>query len=75
MKAYKKKGFILGLIIFIFMMFLPAPSGLNETGWSVAAIVILMAIWWATEAVPVAVTALLPLACFPMLGVTKSHQH
>ena len=29
-----------------------------------------MAIWWATEAVPVAVTALLPLACFPMLGVT-----
>jgi sodium-dependent dicarboxylate transporter 2/3/5 len=28
-----------------------------------------MAIWWATEALPVAVTALLPLALFPLLNV------
>lgn len=30
-----------------------------------------MAIWWATEAVPIAVTALLPLVAFPLLGVTS----
>ena len=30
---------------------------------------ILMAIWWATEAVPIAVTALLPIVMFPLLGI------
>ena len=30
---------------------------------------ILMAIWWATEAVPIAVTALLPIVVFPLLGI------
>lgn len=33
------------------------------------AIAILMAIWWITEAVPLAVTALLPVALFPLFGV------
>jgi sodium-dependent dicarboxylate transporter 2/3/5 len=28
-----------------------------------------MGVWWATEAVPVAVTALVPLALFPLLGI------
>ena len=52
-------------------MFSPAPSGLSEVGWDVAAVAVLMAIWWATETVPVAITALLPLALFPLLGVTS----
>jgi len=30
-----------------------------------------MATWWATEAVPIAATALLPLVCFPLLGVVN----
>ena len=71
MNVYKKKGFLIGLIVFVLMMILPSPSGLNDTGWSVAAIVTLMAIWWATEAIPVPVTALLPLALFPLVGVAS----
>ena len=71
MKAYKKKGFGFGLFVFILMLFLPAPEGLSSQGWSVAAIVTLMAIWWATEAIPVAVTALLPLALFPLIGIVS----
>lgn len=34
-----------------------------------AAIALLMAIWWITEAIPLAVTALLPVALFPLFGV------
>ena len=71
MKVYKKKGFIFGLLVFIVMQILPAPEGLSSEGWSVAAIVSLMAIWWATEAIPVAVTALLPLALFPLIGIVS----
>ena len=70
MQAYNKKGFWIGLAAFFFILLSPNPESLPSVGWAVAAVTLLMAIWWATEAVPVAVTALLPLACFPMLGVT-----
>ncbi len=70
MQAHKKRGFWIGLATFFFILFSPNPESLSSVGWAVAAVTLLMAIWWATEAVPVAVTALLPLACFPMLGVT-----
>jgi len=33
------------------------------------AIALLMAIWWITEAIPLAVTALLPVVLFPLFGV------
>jgi len=33
------------------------------------AIAVLMAVWWITEAVPLAVTALIPVALFPLFGV------
>ena len=65
MQAYKKKGFWIGLLLFIACNLLPPPPGLSESGWVVASVTMLMAAWWATEAVPVAVTALLPLTLFP----------
>ncbi|MFH2055472.1 MAG: SLC13 family permease, partial [bacterium] len=34
-----------------------------------AAVAVLMAIWWITEAIPIPATALLPVALFPLLGV------
>ena len=69
MQAYKKKGFWIGLSIFLIMLLSPPPESLSSVGWAVAAVTLLMAIWWATEAVPVAITALLPLALFPILQV------
>jgi len=39
---------------------------------TMAALVALMAIWWVTEAVPVAATALLPLVLFPAVGVMEA---
>nr|WP_245531640.1 DASS family sodium-coupled anion symporter [Corynebacterium capitovis] len=37
----------------------------------VAATTVLMAVWWMTEAIPLAATALLPIAIFPLAGVAK----
>lgn len=34
-----------------------------------AAVAILMAVWWITEAIPLAATALIPLILFPLLGI------
>ncbi len=36
---------------------------------TVAAITILMGVWWMTEAIPLAATALIPLVIFPLAGV------
>ncbi len=38
-----------------------------------AAIAVLMAVWWMTEAIPVYATALLPLALFPLFGISGIH--
>lgn len=51
------------------MLTVGPPDSLSLVGWRTAAIGILMAIWWATEAVPIAVTALLPIVLFPLFGV------
>ena len=59
----------------------PPPDGLSQQGWWTAAVGIWMAIWWMTEALPLAVTALLPVVLFPILGVrsvgatTPSYAH
>jgi hypothetical protein len=37
----------------------------------VAGLFLLMAIWWATEAIPMAVTSLLPLAILPLFGILE----
>ena len=37
----------------------------------VAATTALMAVWWMTEAIPLAATALLPIAIFPVMGVAE----
>lgn len=39
-----------------------------------AAVAVWMAVWWMTEAVPMAATSLLPLALFPLLGVIGAEQ-
>lgn len=64
-----KVGLVLGGFLFLLMTMLPAPAGLTPAAWRTAAVGVLMAVWWVTEAIPIPATALLPLALFPLLGV------
>lgn len=47
---------------------------LSHAARACVSMVLWMAIWWFTEAVPIAVTALLPIVCFPLLGVATPAQ-
>ena len=44
----------------------PAPSMLALLAW--------MSLWWLTEAIPVALTALLPAAMLPIMGILSAKQ-
>lgn len=65
----RRLGLVAGPVLFLVVLLLPAPAGMMAPAWSTAAVGILMAVWWVTEAIPIAATALLPLVLFPVLGV------
>ena len=67
----KSVGFFVGIIASLIVLFLPESDGLAPEAQRAAAIFVLMGIWWATEAVPIAITALIPLVFFPLLGVAS----
>ncbi|MEC9242446.1 MAG: anion permease, partial [Gemmatimonadota bacterium] len=71
MRRIQWAGFIGGAIAFLLILVLPAPEGLTPTGWRTAAVAVLMAVWWMTEAIPITATALIPLVFFPALGVLE----
>jgi sodium-dependent dicarboxylate transporter 2/3/5 len=62
-------GFWGGLAVFAAMLLMPAPTGMETTAWHVAALTILMATWWMTQALPLTVTALLPFLALPLMGI------
>ena len=71
-RSYQNVGLLLGPIIFILMMlFSDHQDVMSMIAWRVAAVGLLMAIWWATEALPVAVTALVPLVTFDILEISS----
>lgn len=70
LETYQIVGRILGPAIFVLMLVIDQWQGVMSTeAWRVAAVGLWMATWWATEAIPVPVTALLPLVLFDPLGV------
>jgi sodium-dependent dicarboxylate transporter 2/3/5 len=58
-----------GLLVFVLMLLLPAPAGMSPAAWRTTAIIVLMASWWMTEALPLTATALVPFLAFPLLGI------
>ena len=74
-------GLVLGPAAAVAVLASPAPEGLSQQGWWTAAVGLWMALWWMTEALPLAVTALLPVILFPLLDLrgieetTPSYAH
>ena len=66
-------GLIGGAALFVIMLLLPAPAGMEPAAWRIAALVALMAAWWMTEAIPLTATALLPFLLVPVFGVMPAN--
>lgn len=64
----KKIGFILGPLTFIILMFIGPFEGLSQPAHSILSSTLWIAIWWITEAIPIAATALIPIVLFPLSG-------
>ncbi|WNJ19380.1 DASS family sodium-coupled anion symporter [Pontibacter sp. G13] len=64
-------GFWLGPLVALVIWLGVSPEGLSQEGVAVLAGTCWMAIWWMTEAVPIAATALLPLILFPLSGAVE----
>lgn len=65
-------GLVAGLAAFGATFLIEPPAGMTPGAWIVAGTMLLMICWWATEALPFAATALVPLAILPALGVTPA---
>jgi sodium-dependent dicarboxylate transporter 2/3/5 len=64
----KSIGLVAGPALAALMLVLGAPEGLSGPAWATAALLVLMAIWWATEPIPIPATSLLPLIVLPLVG-------
>ncbi len=62
-------GLALGPLWLLMCLVLPAPAGMDTGAWHCAGLALLMATWWATEAIPIPATSLLPLVVAPALGI------
>lgn len=91
----KRIGFILGIVLFLLILFIQVPSSFLSTAQqvvvqqqadidarslaasmqSVLAVLVLMIVWWLTEAVALPATALLPAVLFPLLKVSGLHEN
>lgn len=68
----KRIGLLLGPLLFLLTYLFVHPAGLSPAGTAVLAVTAWTAVWWITEAIPIAVTSLLPMILFPLTGVLSA---
>ena len=64
----KNIGLFLGPILFILVRLVIEVEGLSDEANAILASTLWIATWWITEAIPIAVTSLLPIILFPLSG-------
>ncbi|MEZ5041463.1 MAG: DASS family sodium-coupled anion symporter [Saprospiraceae bacterium] len=64
----KNIGLLGGPLSFVMILLFVHPQGMKPEAIAVLASTLWIAIWWITEAIPIAVTSLLPIALFPLTG-------
>lgn len=65
-------GLVLGGGVLLFTIILPPPlADLSRSAWLALGMALLMAIWWTSDALPIAVTALVPIALAPLLSLSS----
>ena len=69
MSIFQKIGFFLGLLILILILIFADLDPTNPNLTKMAAVASLMAVWWITEAIPLAATSLIPILIFPLTGI------
>jgi solute carrier family 13 (sodium-dependent dicarboxylate transporter), member 2/3/5 len=67
----RRAGRWAGVAVALLVLLLPVGSAEDVPARRTAAVAALMAVWWLTEAIPLAATALLPLVLFPALGILR----
>ncbi|MBA6152022.1 SLC13 family permease [Gelidibacter maritimus] len=67
----KTIALILGPLSFFILTLIDKPQDMPESAHFMLGVTIWVAIWWTTEAVPIAATALLPLILFPLTGIMR----
>ncbi len=67
----QRVGLVLGAVLFLLIVGLVELDPANPAVTRMAAVAVLMAVWWITDAIPLYATALLPLVLFPALGIAS----
>ena len=70
----RRIGLLVGPALAALMLLAGAPDGLSNAAWGTGALMLLMAVWWATEAIPIPATSLLPLVVLPLVGAGSPGQ-
>ncbi|MDH4224755.1 MAG: SLC13 family permease [Deltaproteobacteria bacterium] len=69
--SVKAWGALAGLALFGLLLVIPGLGGMADPARKMAAVALLMAVWWVFEVIPIGATALIPLVALPMLGLSN----
>jgi solute carrier family 13 (sodium-dependent dicarboxylate transporter), member 2/3/5 len=64
-------GLLLGPGLALLVWLVGPPEGLTPQAWALLCVMILVVVWWVSEAIPVAASALIPLVALPLFGIAK----